>query len=97
MRVNGTIHKRNFTGNDEWYFVEELTCDFFFGVCIPNDEYIRDKGKLIRPSEVKSWFTEGATVTGEPLWFNKEDKPWIQELTHINIEKLDLKGENKIN
>lgn len=88
MRINGTIHKRNFDGEFKWYFVEELTSDFFIGVMTPNDNYIKDKGKVVRNSEVKDWFKENLIVNGEPLWYvPNKDKPWIEDFTHINIEK----------
>lgn len=51
--INGTLHKRNFDGKDKWYFVEELTCDFFIGIAQPNDDYIKNEGKPINDSEVK--------------------------------------------
>lgn len=88
MRINGTIHERNFDGELKWYFVEELTSDFFIGVMAPNDNYIKDKGKVIRKSEVKDWFKENLIVNGEPLWYVPDnDKPLIEDFTHINIEK----------
>jgi hypothetical protein len=86
FRVRGTIHNRNFDGICKWYFVEELTCDLLFGLATPNDEYIKDNGKPIRDDEVKDWFSEGLVVTGEPLWYNIPDKPWMSDFTHINIE-----------
>jgi hypothetical protein len=72
--INGTIHKRNFDGKDKWYFVEELICDFFFGVCSPNDDYIMSKGKPIKESDVKDWFTENKVVHGNPIWFCSDEE-----------------------
>jgi len=88
MRVNGTIHKRNFDGSEKWYFLEELPCDLFIGVFIPNDDSIKRGGKLIMDKEVKDWFEDNSVVNAEPLWYRPdEDKPWIEDFTHINIEK----------
>ena len=82
--INGTIHKRNFGGQEKWYFVEELICDFFIGKAVPNDKYIEEKGKAIRDSEVKEWFEENKVVHGYPLWFSSDESPF-EDYTFIDI------------
>ena len=84
--INGTIHKRNFDGEEKWYFVEELMCDFFIGKAIPNDDYIKEHGKPIKESEVKDWFEENKVVHGYPLWFcSSDDSVFKDDYTFIDI------------
>lgn len=84
--INGTLHNRNFDGKDKWYFVEELTCDFFIGVAQPNDDYIKNEGKPINDSEVKDWFEENKVVHGTPIWFCSNDESTFKDdYTFVDI------------
>jgi hypothetical protein len=88
IMINGTIHKRNFDGQEKWYFVEELICDFFFGVIPPNDYYIKSNGKPIKESEVKDWFAENKVVHCKPIWLcSNEEAVFKDDYYLMDIEE----------
>lgn len=86
MRVNGTIHKRAFDGTERWYFLEELPCDIFIGVLMPNDSAIMKTGVVIDDSEVKGWFEECSIAHAEVQWILNPDSPGVRRCRYFDIK-----------
>lgn len=86
MRVNGTIHKRAFDGTEKWYFLEELPCDMFIGVLMPNDTTIKEAGVVIEDSEVKKWFEECSVAHAEVQWIPNPNNPGVENCRYTDIK-----------